>query len=109
MESHDYAKRSLGKGRSEINRVSSCVAETTKDLALDDGSHKMSHVILRSCERSLGTLGMNDALERGKRAIDACDDLFFSENFKQMIKAGSHVAASHSESSRMNNTADFYA
>ena len=48
------------------------------------------------------------ALKRGKRAIDACDDFFFSENFEQVIEAWSHVAAGDCQSSWMNDRTDFY-
>ena len=47
--------------------------------------------------------------EGGKRAIDACDDLFSSENFKQVIQTWPNIAASHGESRGMHNSADFYA
>ena len=47
-------------------------------------------------------------LERGKRAINACDNLFLSENFEQMIEAWSHIAAGDCQSSWMNDRADFY-
>src|SRR5262249_5075881 len=82
------------------------VVETTKHLSIGDGLYEVVCVIPRS-KRSLA--GREDsALECGERTINACDDLFFSENLEQMIETWSDVTASHCQSSWMHDRADFY-
>src|SRR6266403_2157088 len=58
MESHGHAEGHVGERGEEIVRVSSCVAQTTKDLSLGDRSHNAARVIFRAFERSLASLGM---------------------------------------------------
>ena len=41
------------------------------------------------------------------RAIDACQYFLFPQHLQQMIEARAHVAAGHSETSWMNDRADF--
>ena len=46
--------------------------------------------------------------ELGERAIDPRQNLFFAEDFEQMIEAWPGVAASHGESRWVDQRADFY-
>ena len=98
MEPHDHAEGYLGERSQAILTRSQAERLATGRLCAPVGSN-----------RSRSSPSLARALERGERAIDAGDHLFFSENFEQMIEAWPHVAAGHSQSSRMNDRADFYA
>src|SRR6266478_124464 len=56
---------------------------------------------------SLGYARDDGELENGKRAINSRQHFLFSKNLEQMIQTRSHVAASHSETSGMDNRANF--